>query len=84
MKMNTCLIYINNIVFKWMSYDQFNDIKELSKSDLFILHNMEDTPLYYHNNEKKEYTRKKNRNVALTIYHIYKFKNGVLYMPLKI
>jgi hypothetical protein len=65
-----------------MSYDQFNDIKELSKSDLYFAI-WKDAPLYYHNNEKREYTRNKNRNVALTIYGIYKFKNGVLCHTLK-
>jgi hypothetical protein len=54
------------IVFEWISYDQFNDIKEISKSDFATIYSAKwkDGPLCY-NYDKKEWIRDSKKSVAL-------------------
>jgi hypothetical protein len=56
----------SDIVFEWIPYDQFNDIKEISKNDSITVHSAiwNDGPLHYNNNEKK-WIRESDKNVAL-------------------
>ncbi|EXX57914.1 Rad53p [Rhizophagus irregularis DAOM 197198w] len=65
---------INNwddIIFEWIPYDQFNDIKEIGKSTIYsavysAIWN--DGPLYYDNN-KMELKRVSKRNIILKSLH---------------
>ncbi|EXX70347.1 Ypk2p [Rhizophagus irregularis DAOM 197198w] len=63
--------YFNN-TFEWISYDQFNDIKEIGKGGFATVYSAiwKDGPLYYNNNEKK-WIRKSgaNKKVALKCLH---------------
>ena len=54
----------NDIVFEWIPYNQFNDIKEISKGDLVTIYSViwKDGPLYY---KKKHWTRVPNKKVTL-------------------
>ncbi len=56
----------NDIVFEWISYNQFDYIKEISKGDFATIHSAtwKDGPLYY-NYAHNEYTRKSNKKVSL-------------------
>ena len=40
----------DDIVFEWIPYNQFNDIKEIGKSDFTIVYSAiwKDGPLHYH------------------------------------
>ncbi|UZO16555.1 uncharacterized protein OCT59_007940 [Rhizophagus irregularis] len=55
-----------NIIFEWISYDQFNDIKEIDKGGFATVYSAmwKYGPLYYNNNEKK-YIRNNDKKVAL-------------------
>ncbi len=41
--------YKDDLLFEWISYDRFNDVKELGKSDLITVYSAvwEDGPLYW-------------------------------------
>src|SRR5688572_2423139 len=56
----------NDIVFEWIPYDQFNDIKKIGKSDFAVLYSAvwKGGPLNYSHN-KKELTRKSYEKVTL-------------------
>jgi hypothetical protein len=56
----------NNIVFEWIPYNQFNEIKGIGKNNFITMYSAiwKDGPLYYDYN-KKEYTRNSNKEVAL-------------------
>ena len=56
----------NDIVIELISYNQFNDIKEISKDDLTTIHlaKWKDGPLCYDVN-KREYRRVPNETVVL-------------------
>ena len=47
----------NDIVFEWIPYNQFNNIKQINKGDFSTIHSAtwKDGPLQYN---KKEYIRK--------------------------
>jgi len=56
-----------NIVFEWIPYDQFSDVKEIGKDDSATIYSAiwKDGPLKYDNSEN-EYTRnQQNKKVAL-------------------
>jgi hypothetical protein len=56
----------NDIVFEWIPYNQFDDIKEIGKGGFAKVYSAEwvDGPLYY-NAGKLKYARKRYKNVAL-------------------
>jgi hypothetical protein len=60
----------NEVVFEWIPYNQFNEIKEKGKNDLITVYSAiwKDGPLYY-NNYDNEYTRDSNKEVALKCLH---------------
>src|SRR2546429_9257096 len=51
-----------DIVFEWIQYNQFNDIKEIDKGSFFTVHSAiwMDGPLYYHRYDQ-EYKRRQNQ-----------------------
>jgi hypothetical protein len=55
-----------DVIFEWIPYDQFNEIKEMGKNSSITVHSAiwKDGPLYY-NDEKKEYIRDSNKIVTL-------------------
>ena len=56
----------SNIIFEWIPYNQFNIIRELSKSGFATINLAvwKDGSLSY-NYEKRKYTRNENKKVAL-------------------
>jgi hypothetical protein len=54
----------NDIMFEWISYNQFNNIKEIGKGGFAIVYSAiwEDGPLHY---DWNKYTRESNQKVAL-------------------
>ena len=58
----------DGIVFEWISYDQFNDIEEIGKSDFDAIYSAiwKDGPLTYNN---VEWVRKSNKKVILKCLH---------------
>ena len=57
---------VDDIVFEWIPYNQFNNIKEINKGDYAIVYSAiwKDGPLYY-DNDNEEYTRMSDKKVAL-------------------
>ena len=56
-----------DIVFEWIPFNQFNNIKERGKNDFSVEHSAiwkDGGPLFY-NWDKKEYMRVSDKNVAL-------------------
>ena len=73
----------NNVVFEWIPYNQFVNIKKIGKDDFeddfdtIYSAIWKDGPLYYDTN-KYEYTRKQNGiKVALKYLHINELLNEV-------
>ena len=60
----------SNILFEWIPYDQFYDIKEIDKGGFSVVYSAKwkDGPLYYNFNKKK-YVRFSNKKVALKYLH---------------
>jgi len=60
----------NDIVFEWIPYNQFDNIKEVNKGDCATVYSAvwKDGLLHYDNN-KKEYIRKPNKEVTLKCLH---------------
>src|SRR3954447_23148533 len=60
----------DDIIFEWISYNQFSGIKEIGKSDFATVYSAiwKDGPFYY-DEDNKEYTRKSDRGVALRCLH---------------
>ncbi|UZO16940.1 uncharacterized protein OCT59_008306 [Rhizophagus irregularis] len=61
---------INNyddIVFEWIPYNQFNEIKETSKNGFITVYSAiwKDGPLYKKYNQSNNYTRDSNKEIAL-------------------
>jgi hypothetical protein len=56
----------NDVVFEWIPYNQFIEIKETGKNNSITVYSAiwEDGPLYY-DYDKEEYTRDLNKEVAL-------------------
>src|ERR1051325_1610882 len=63
-KMHLKINSFNDIVFEWIPYNQLENIKEISKGDFATIYSAiwKGGPLYYN---KKEYTRKSDKKVAL-------------------
>ena len=57
----------DDIIFEWIPYNQFNNIKEISKSDSAIIYSAiwKDGPLIY----DFEYERKPDKKVVLKYIH---------------
>ena len=55
-----------DMIFEWIPYSQFNNVKEMSKGDFATIYSAiwKDGPLYY-DNLMKEYVRKSDKKVAL-------------------
>ena len=62
-----------NIVFEWIPYNKFDEIKEISKNDLFTMHSAiwKDGPLRF---KEYKWMRESNENVALKC--IYNSQNN--------
>ena len=60
----------NDIIFEWIPYDQFSDIKEIGRGSFAIVYSAiwKDGLLKYHISNK-EYTRNSNYKVALKYLH---------------
>ena len=60
----------DDIVFEWIPYNQFNDIKEISKGDFATIHSAirKDGALYY-DYHKEEYKRKSGKKIGLKCLH---------------
>jgi hypothetical protein len=57
--------FYDDIIFEWISYGQFSDIKKIDESGVYLVAIWKDGPLYY-NFSKKNYTRsQQNKNVCL-------------------
>ena len=56
----------NDIVFEWIPYNQFNNIKEINKGDFATIHSAiwKDGPLLYYDHDMG-YTRKPHKIVVL-------------------
>ena len=64
-------INYTDVLFEWVSYDQFNDIKELgSKSDLITVYSAvwKNGPLYYDYQNKNEWIRGSYKKVILKYF----------------
>jgi hypothetical protein len=69
----------NDVVFEWIPYNQFNEIKETGRNDLITVYSAiwKDGPLYKKNakyllnyyNSNNKYTRDSNKEVALKCLH---------------
>jgi hypothetical protein len=71
----------NDIVFEWIPFNQFKDIKEISKDDCAMVYSAiwKDGPLY-HNDNKKELIRVPGGKVALKcLYNSQNNTNEFLY-----
>jgi hypothetical protein len=58
-------------VLEFISYHQFNDIKEINKSDVTTVYSAiwKDGPLLYYRNDNK-WTRELNKKVYLKLYSL--------------
>src|ERR1043165_7562229 len=57
-------------LFEWISYNQFDNVKEIGKSDLITVYSAvwKNGPLYYDYKDKKEWIRKPGKKVALKYF----------------
>src|SRR5581483_8133382 len=62
--------YYNKLVFEWIPYNQFNDVKGLGKSDLTSIYSAvwRNGPLYYDYHNKKEWKRESYKKVVLKYF----------------
>ena len=69
MKLNAT-VDSNNITFEWIPYSQFNNVKAIGKGGFATIYSAiwKDGTLKY-NNDKKEYERMPNKEVALKCLH---------------
>jgi len=69
-KMHLKIYNKKDIVFEWIPYDQFDNIKETSKGDFATIYSAiwKDGPLNYDYKNGK-YTRKSDKKVALKCLH---------------
>ena len=67
----------SDIIFEWISYNQFDGIKEFGKDDFDTLYSAiwNDGPLYYDKNNNK-YLRDKGKKV--TLYNLQSITNKYL------
>ncbi|CAB5385336.1 unnamed protein product [Rhizophagus irregularis] len=61
----------NDVVFEWIPYNQFDQIKEISKSDIMALYSAiwKNGPLHKRNRWSKNYIRDSNKGVTLKFLH---------------
>ena len=61
----------NDIVLEWVSYNQFNEIKETGKNGLITVYSAiwKDGPLHKRHLEDENYTRDPNKKVVLKCLH---------------
>jgi hypothetical protein len=61
----------NNVIFEWIPYDQFNEIKETGKNSSITVYSAmwKNGPLYRIERYSKNYTRDSNKEVALKFLH---------------
>jgi hypothetical protein len=59
-----------DLVFEWISYNQFLDIKEVDRDDFSIIYSAKwkDGPLYW-NKINEEYIRQPNKKISLKYLH---------------
>ena len=80
--------YIDDTVFEWIPYDQFDNIKEIGKSDSIKIYSAiwKDGPLDY-NTTKRIYERSQGKKITLKHPHnsqnISEFLNEVLNLYIK-
>jgi hypothetical protein len=69
----------NDVVFEWIPYNQFNEIKKTAKNDLITVYSAirKDGPLYYYDDDDV-YTRDSNKEVALKC--LYNSKDSIKYL----
>jgi serine/threonine protein kinase len=62
--------YVNDIVFEWIPYNQFDDIKEIGRGGFATVYSAiwKDGPLGY-DKYNEEYTRESNYKIALKYLH---------------
>ena len=62
---------VNDIVFEWIPYNQFSDIKEIGRGGFATVYSAiwKDGRLKYGHNYYKEYTRESNYKIALKYLH---------------
>ena len=78
--------YYGYMVFEWIPYNQFNEIKETGKNDLITVYSAiwKDGPLIYNDGQlyyqgrDEEYTRNSNEKVALKCLH--KTRNPIKFL----
>ena len=60
----------NDAIFEWIPYNQFDNIKEISKGDFATIYSAiwKNGPLNY-NYDNMEYIRKSDKNIALKCLH---------------
>ena len=60
-------INYTDVLFEWISYDQFNVVKEIGKNDLFMVYSAlwNNGPLYYDYHNKMKWTRESDKKVIL-------------------
>ncbi|PKC09004.1 HCP-like protein [Rhizophagus irregularis] len=70
-EMHLKISFYNDSIFEWISYNQFYNIKEISKSDFITeyLAIWKDGPLYYNYFNSKDYIRKPDEKVFLKCFH---------------
>src|ERR1051325_5085193 len=71
-EMRLKIVYYADVVFEWIPYDQFNDIKEIGKDGPATIYSAiwKDGPLYYNSeNNNNEYIRSQNKKVSLKYLH---------------
>jgi hypothetical protein len=61
----------NDVIFEWIPYNQFNEIKKTNKNDLITVYSAiwKDGPLQY-NGYNNDYRRNLNKEIALKCFHI--------------
>jgi hypothetical protein len=61
----------NDVVFEWIPYNQFNEIKETGRNDLITVYSAiwKDGPLHKKYSWDVDYTRDSNKEVALKCYN---------------
>ncbi|CAB5385288.1 unnamed protein product [Rhizophagus irregularis] len=61
----------NDVIFEWIPYNQFNEIKETSKNGSITVYSAiwKNGPVHYNYHNKYYYTRDSNKEVALKCLH---------------
>jgi hypothetical protein len=61
----------NDLLFEWIPYNQFNEIKKIGKSSLVTIFSAiwSNGPIYKKNRQNGNYARKSNKEVTLKCFH---------------